>query len=267
MTVRIDRLWSREIPAEWDKALRAFSPITPDLPWLTLRWHAASRKDKNGIPHDCGRWVMVQCVPKALVLKHRPENDIFVLLGGCPPSRFKDPEQGRIRATWASDYQCRMYREHNVWAKDTWIIQGSDGGHPITYNPMEEAILKAYGLPTDPPPLGALPYAPLDRRVFDQLAKRDRRRMLGGMSSTSESVQKEFDEAEREFRRIHVQQLESSMAASADFLDYYTSSSKTSTEARNTLPQMSQADQALASVGSQYYVETGALPSSVSQIR
>ena len=150
-----------------------------------------------------------------------------------------------------------------------WIIQGSDGGHPITYDAMEEAILKAYGLPTDPPPLGTLPYAPLDRRVFDQLERRKARRKLGSLMSeaTPEAVQKEFDEAEREFRRIHVSQVEASMAASADFLDYYTSSSKTSTEARNTLPQMSQADQALASVGSQYYVETGALPSSVSQIR
>ena len=265
----VGRVWTRDVPEEWKSALRRFSPIRTDVPWLALRWFPMQRRDRAGTWHDAGRWVLYECLHESLVRQHDPECDIWTLLSGPQPSRVRDPVAAKAKAMFASDYQCAMYRTHKVWARNLWILQGSDGGHPIEYNDMEQAILQAYGMPTDPPPLGGLPYAPLDQRVFAQLEKRSRLLALGSMDAvrkdaTAATITKEYEAAQKEFRRLHVQHLHGQMAAGADFLNYYTASSKTSTEARNTIPQMSREDQRFAQVGSEFYVEHGHTPHSAS---
>lgn len=249
-----------EIPSDWEAALRAFSPVRYDTPWLALRWFPMERQIKDGSWRDCGRWVIYECLHESLI----PENDrdIVNLLSGPQPSRISDPGEAYAKMLYANDYQCMMYRKHKVWARNFWIIQGSSGGHPIEYDLTEKAILQACGLPTDPPPLGTLPYAPFDERVINQIRKRSRTYKYGSIDeakrhATPEAVERDMRAAERTFREWHVKHLESSLAPSVDFLDYYTSSSRTATECRNTLPEMSKEDQRAAEIAHDMYIETG----------
>lgn len=218
------------------------------------------RQIKDGSWRDCGRWVLYECIHESLI----PEQDreIVHFLSGPQPSRITDPALAYSRMLYANDYQCMMYRTHKVWARNCWIVQGSTGGHPIEYDLLEKSILQACGLPTDPPPLGTLPYAPFDERVVNQLMKRSKITKYGSYEAakrhaTKEVVEREMRDAERAFREWHVKHLEDSLAPSVDFLDYYTSSSKTSTECRNTLPEMSQDEQKKASDAKDFYIETG----------
>lgn len=262
MTVRIDRHWSMDVPKGWTTALRAFSPITTAHSWLSIRWFPM-RRSMNGRVVDCGRWILHDCQHESLIDWRR--NDIVQLLSAERPSSIKDWKARKARMLHVSDYQWEMYRTHRVWAKEYWVLQGSAGGHPTQYRPHEEKWLQAMGLPTDPPALGALPYAPLDERVFEQLRLRNRLWQLGSLdalkkSETPQAIQAEWDQAERAFRAQHYQMVHDAMAASADFLAYYASSSTTATEARNTIPQTSAAHQRAAAIAHEQYAETGVLP-------
>lgn len=257
------RVWHMDVPWEWTQMLRAFSPVSDRVPWLTLRWFPMERRDRAGTWIDCGRWVLYECIPAAII----PEqfSDILPLLAGPQPSRIRDVGEAQAKSVYANDYQCRMYREHNVWARNCWIIQGMNGGHPIEYDLMEQKILQACGLPTDPPPLGTLPYAPFDARVIAQLRKRSLITKYGSLDAarrqaTPEAVQREMEDAERAFRQWHVQHLETALAPSVDFLDWYTSSRYTATECRSTLPEMSREAQREVAIATDQYVETGYAP-------
>lgn len=259
-----------EIPADWDAMLRAYSPITTTAPWLALRWFPMERQIKDGSWRECGRWVLYECVPEALVrswdrTSGNNVGEIFDLLAGPQPSRIADRAERQAKAMLANDYQCRMYREHRVWARNLWVIQGSQGGHPVEYLPHEQKMLQAAGLPTDPPPVGTLPYAPFDQRVIDQLRRRSRLERLGSMSAVqrqarSDVVEREMQEAERDFRRWHYDMVRESMAASADFLAYYGSSAKTATEARRTIPETSRDELNAVARAKETYIDTGVIP-------
>ena len=260
MARAMDRVWHMEIPKDWEAQLRAFSPIRYDMPWLALRWFPMERQVRDGSWRDCGRWVMYECLHESIIPEY--DRDIVNLLAGPQPSRIHNPNEAQAKMMFANDYQCMMYRKHKVWARNCWIIQGSSGGHPIEYDVLEKAILQACGLPTDPPPLGTLPYAPFDERVINALRKRSRVTKYGSYDAakrhaTPEVVEREMQEAERAFREWHVKHLEESLAPSVDFLDWYTSSSKTSTECRNTLPGMSAEEQTQAEIANDRYIETG----------
>lgn len=257
------RVWNMEVPVEWTERLRAFSPISSSVPWLTLRWFPMERRDRAGVWHDCGRWVVYECIPEAIIPES--ERDIIAFLAGPQPSRIPDPQAAYAKSTFANDYQCRMYREHKVWARNCWVIQGTTGGHPVEYDLVEQKILQACGLPTEPPPLGSLPYAPFDARVIEQLRSRSLITKYGSLeaarrAATPEAVQREMEEAERVFRQWHVEHLERSLAPSVDFLNYYTSSSRTATECRNTLPALSPEAQRRVAEATERYVETGQMP-------
>jgi hypothetical protein len=228
------------------------------------------RQIKDGSWRECGRWVLNECAPEALVrqwdrMSGNTVGEIFDRLAGPPPSRIADPAEAHAKAMFANDYQCRMYREHKVWARDLWVIQGSQGGHPVEYQPHEQKMLQAAGLPTDPPPVGTLPYAPFDERVIAQLRNRSRLDKLGSMSAVqrharADVVQREMDEAERDFRRWHYAMVRESMAASADFLAYYGSSAKTASEARSTMPETSREELNNVARAKETYIDTGLLP-------
>lgn len=253
-----------EAPAEWETALRAFSPIREEVPWLAQRWFPMQKPDANGIMRDAGRWVLYECVSEMLVRLCDPNTDIFDLLKGPQPSRIADPKARAAKALYASDYQCMMYRKHGVWARNLWIIQGDGGGHPVEYTQQEAKWLQAAGLPTDPPALGTLSYAPFDARVIAQMRNRNRLMRLGGnidrLRRSGATLSAEWEAAEKEFRRQHMQHVEESTAGVADFLRYFASSSKTATECRNTVPEMSRATANAAAIAKDMYIETGRLP-------
>lgn len=248
-----------EVPQEWETMLRAFSPIREDVPWLALRWFPMKRQTQGGAWTDAGRWVLYECIHESLI---DPTLGIVEMLKGPQPSRIRDATEAKAKALFANDYQCAMYRQHRVWARNLWIVQGSQGGHPIEYALHEQKMLQVAGLPTDPPPLGSLPYAPFDQRVIVQLQQRNRLFQLGSMAavkraSSSEAIQREFEAAERDFRKWHLQHVSEAMAPSADFLDYYSRSAKTSTECRNAIPETSMARRNAVDQTMEQYVETG----------
>lgn len=253
-----------EVPAEWEAALRALSPIREEVPWLALRWFRMQKPDDHGIMRDAGRWILSECVHESLVTLADPDTDIIAMLSGPPPSTMKDPRQAQARATFANDYQCMMYRTHRVWARELWIIQGDSGGHPVQYTDQEAEWNKTLGLPTDPPALGTLPYAPFDARVIARMRNRNRLMLLGGnidrLRKSGKAYGSEWLEAEKEFRKQHWQHIEESTEYASDFLRYYASSSKTATECRNAVPEMSRETANEAEVAKDMYIETGRLP-------
>src|SRR5438094_660892 len=131
-----------ELPAEWETALRAFSPISTAHSWLSIRWFPMQRL-RNGKIVDAGRWILHECLHESLIDPTR--NDIVELLSAERPSSIKDWRARKARMLHVSDYQWRMYGEHRVWAKEYWVLQGSAGGHPTQYRVHEEKWLQAMG--------------------------------------------------------------------------------------------------------------------------
>ena len=160
--------WSKDVPAAWETMLRAFSPHSRVVPWLAIRWFPA-RRVIGGVPTDCGRWLLSECVPVDTLSEI--DRSIVAYFEGPKPSTMPESRY-RVVKTFCNDYQWEMYRTHRVWARELWIVQGNAGGHATQFAPEEQQLLQAKGLPTDPPALGALPYAPVDQRVLAAMHRR-----------------------------------------------------------------------------------------------
>ena len=233
-------------PAEWEARLRELSPISPDHSWLYGAWLNIAQ-----------RWVLYECVPYGLI----PESK-RLQLGGTPYWEMpKHLRAGRKQAV--SAFQWEMYRTHKVWARPFWVIQGNDGGTPAQYSEMEEAILQAKGIDTEPPEAGSLPYAPWDGRVETQIRSRDRliklRQRLDRLRATSDTDALKAEQvlAEEEFRKTFWSWWEESMQPQAEFWAWYTAR-----EEAQHLPiqRSSVAEQNAAEDAKDVYLETGNLP-------
>lgn len=137
----------RPVPPEWEARLREVSPISEQHSWLALRWFA-----------EAERWVLYECVPNQFI-----EQSVRAELEGPHPDTLED---------WArivSAYQWTMYRTHKVHARPCWVIQGTKGGHKVEFDAADQELCRAVGLPPEPPVPGALPYAPFDERVVQQV--------------------------------------------------------------------------------------------------
>lgn len=260
LTIR--RHWSMEIPPEWTQRLREISPVSSVVSWLTLRWFPF--RLENG--EDGGRWLLYECVPmSSLPISQRL--DMVDLLGGVPP-RFMDTstEERRrskaVRMMFADDWQCDMYHQHDVWARQLWILQGDTGGHALQYEEAEQDLLRLYGLPTDPPAVGELPYAPFDERVVQQMQRRNRLIQVGNdlhelkRTATSEAVQSEWAADQKAYRAAYVQFLEEQQQPQVEFLKTF---SKT-TECRGIVPAMSRVEMNAADQAKDLYIDTGDVP-------
>lgn len=137
----------RDTPPEWEIRLREVSPISEEHSWLAIRWYA-----------EAERWVLYECVPNQFI-----NQGIRAELEGAHPDTLE--QWARI----VSPYQWEMYRKHRVHARPCWVIQGSKGGHKVEFDPADQELCRAVGLPTEPAAPGALPYAPFDERVVQQI--------------------------------------------------------------------------------------------------
>lgn len=142
----------RPIPPEVEQRLREISPISDRHSWLAIRWMA-----------EFQRWVIYECVPNGFI-----EESFRAELEGPDPDTLED--WNRI----CSKYQWDMYRKFRVHARPFWVVQGASGGHKCDFDPVDKELLRAQGLPIEPPKPGALPYAPVDERVFRQLIARNK---------------------------------------------------------------------------------------------
>lgn len=256
MHVRTVREWSREFPAASRQALREISPVSTVHSWLEPRWFPMRDPDRS-------RWVLYECVHESLI--PADEQDIVSMLGGCPPSRMPDPNRRAVRLQFVDDWQCAMYRTHRVWARPCWVIQGPAGGHAVVYAEAEQQLLQLKGLPTDPPAVGELPYADFDQRTVRQLRQRNRLIQLGNnldalkRSGSDAAIAAERDAHLKQYRAAYLAHLEAQMAPCVDFLAWYTSSAKTATECRETLPETTPAQADAAARTMERYIETGAI--------
>lgn len=177
-------VYSRPVPPEWQADLARLTPKEDRTTWLQLAW-------MSGDPWGpVQRWCVYEMVPllvwQNIIRAHvargkKPEETIEFeqwqdLEGPHPRDRgYYDT----ILKSFMSDgctvtrQEWELYREHQkAIPKLYWIIQGEQGGHKRRYDQLEQQWLHHAGLPTDPPSPGDLPYAPYDRRVYDQLAQR-----------------------------------------------------------------------------------------------
>jgi hypothetical protein len=188
-------LMARKPPREWERDLRAISPISDHSSYLIFAWKAPP------FAMDDGRWCLYEAIPDALISVERRME-----LAGAPFWELpKDQRAGQAQIV--SAYQWVMYREHRVDVRPFWCLQGSEGGTPFNISRVEQRFLTMMGKPTDPVPLGALPYAPWDARAAQQILERDRLVKFGGSiakmkaSGTSEAVKADVEAQEKEYRR------------------------------------------------------------------
>lgn len=177
-------------PAEWVRRLREVSPISDVVSWLDLHWMAS-----------CQRWGLYECVP----IRYVTDNSLIDELAGPDP----DTPDGEHLSV--SRYQQRMFREHRVHARTSWIIEGEHGGHQAVYGESTKELCKAKGLPTEPPSPGSLPYAPFDERVVAQVQRMSKLVQLRGdlaefkrRYGKVENWKREQREALREARKQYV---------------------------------------------------------------
>jgi hypothetical protein len=181
--------WHRDPDPAWVRALQADAPPMPGLSHPELWWEPGDIKT----PGSGQRWVIYNLVP---VQTMAPGN--LLPSGGHRTGfwdlrRYLEEERpcvcaAELHGTEDDDKTCRrcqhvsspirlkIYRtfmDRGYWAQPFWVIQGDRGGHPTSYNPVEKQFAASLGLPPNPPPTGALPYADLDARVLRCLQERD----------------------------------------------------------------------------------------------
>lgn len=260
-SVAIVREWKKDVPAAWETALRAMSPYSRVVPWLAIRWFPM-RKHVDGLIQDCGRWLLSECVPEEVI----PEiqKDIVLLLSGPKPSTMSARDR-LVVSQLVNDYQWEMYKAHKVWARELWVVQGDNGGHPTQYAQEERDILRAKGLPSDPPAVGDLCYAPVDNRVLHAMQRRNRLIAFGNnldalrRSGTADATNADWALGQKEFRRQYVQFLEEQSLGRADLTAWVSAKS----ENRGLLPQATAGEINAAARVKDEYIDTGRLPSEV----
>lgn len=174
----------------WREALYAVcGRPSSAISWLEPVWH--------GEPETC-RVVLYQVIPPwgASPLFWAPEQyrrTVTLMDRMAPDPRYRvslNPEA----LSWR---QWQLYERFGCVARPFWFVQGSTGGHKRQFNQVEQRLLRGLGLPDTPPGLGDLPFAPLDRRVLDQLAKLDEMRMWSKARELFERRPEDFDADEQ----------------------------------------------------------------------
>jgi hypothetical protein len=262
MHVRIVAEMTREVPREWGEELERYSPRSTAMSYLMFKWeHVLGRV--RGVWQDRSRWVLYQCQPAWAI-----PAGLRVMLEDVPP-RLLPEGRAHARRVFVDDYAHEMYRTERVFVRPVWVLQGPNGGVPAGYSEQEAAVLKALGEPTDPPPVGALPYASFDWRVIQQVLKRDKLLAAGMQAEAIAEERKLQDEyrnevaaAQRAFRAQFIDWFKGTLAPSADFLTWFTRRS----EADMVLRQATRAEMRAAEVCEDVFIETGDVPAAVAQV-
>lgn len=256
MSVRITAVRTNDVPAEWETALRVISPKSAAHSYLDFKWEHVLGRVK-GRWQDRSRWVLYECQPAWAI-----PTGLRLMLDDAPP-RLLPPARAYARRQFVDDWAHEFYRVHRVFARPFLVLQGRNGGTPAGYSMREQEVLRALGEPTDPPPVGTLPYAPFDWRVIQQILTRDHLLKAGMKIDTiadarliGSELREEEREAEAAFRREFVSWFKGTLAPGADFLTWYTRRS----EADRVLRTASRAEMAAAREFESLYLDTGAMP-------
>lgn len=178
--------------ADWQAMLeRAVPPSEHSVSHLRIVW-------EPGDPWEpVGRWMLYDCVPRAVYEKSARERTIM----SCPDEENGDlvlirdmdgPSPRELGGHYdgvlkefvvevprnCTLLQWHLWRSHAVYGYPFWVVQGERGGHKWKFDQGERRALSYHKLPTDPPRPGALCYAPFSERVLDKVLAYDRLRGL-----------------------------------------------------------------------------------------
>lgn len=180
-------------PASFVHDLATLAPPSEHVSWLRVTWRP-----------DWGRWCIWQLTPPGAVPSIMWGPDTRVLVRGetilgkrmirlAPDPRFKlILNRGNM-----TRYAWELHLETGAYPQPLWVVQGPRGGHKWNFSDQESRLLQMAGHDGEPPEPGTLPYAPLDRRVFDKLVVLDRLRTWNLMSrALHELDERDFDRAE-----------------------------------------------------------------------
>lgn len=140
----------RTAPPEFVARLREVDPIRDAVSYLEPVWFDTKE-----------RWVLYEMVP-AYDTQLGPTVPLPIL------EELKGPDPDKIPETCPliSRRQWLLYQQTGRWARPSWIVQGTKGGHLVAYDPPTVKLCEYLQRPTTPPAIGDLPYAPLDERVI-----------------------------------------------------------------------------------------------------
>jgi hypothetical protein len=203
-----------------------------------------------------------ECVPEELIRDDDAfGQSILAALRLERPSTL--PIARRVsRETVVNDFQWEMYRTHRVWARELWILQGESGGHATRYEPEEQKLMQLHGLPTDPPALGELCYAPFDSRVVLQLQRRNRLIRFGNdlhalrQSGSAAAMNAEFKAFEKDYRTQYLAFLREQSHARADLTTWFSGKS----DHRDIIPAATADEIRAAAQFEETYIDTGSVP-------
>lgn len=197
------------VVADANARLAQLAPPHPRLHWLHCYYEPGDWWD------PAERLVIAEVVPRRALAANRHavgvtgESLLDELEGPHPRAHATyDPivgglvyRTGTLRPSITAR-QWELFRAIDGFAMPRWYVQGSQGGHLRAFDPSQQRLLHAEGLPMDPPALGELPWAVVDERTIDQLAQLDRFRAFARdwASRTAEDVVQARRDAERHYR-------------------------------------------------------------------
>lgn len=177
-----------EPPAEFIRALRDVSPVSDAHGWLMPVWEPG----ETWAPAQ--RWMLYEMIhptlvtPELLAELNGPhprseghfctENDTGEQFQCLCPHKTESWKGGPCQLTWLTQYL--LYKKTGYVGYPFWMVQGERGGHKAFFSEEEQAMLAMEDLPTEPPFLGELPYAPLDGRVIAQVVRHNRLQQVAG---------------------------------------------------------------------------------------
>jgi len=178
--------------------LAADFPPQPGGTALRLVWEPGESRSVRGHPHPVERWFLYEMVP---VHKGMDSIGLWNELNGPAPdsvTRYDAVLQRFTSGTYITQIQWDLYRATGMFGIPFWVIQGTTGGHPLTWSESMRQLCRLKGWPEDPPLAGVLEYAEYDTRVRDALRRHDRLRKAGG---DLEAMQKQWRYFDREQAR------------------------------------------------------------------
>lgn len=234
---------SREPDPAWVRALEETSPPSdrhgflrpvwePGDPWIPgQRWVLYEFLNINIEVEYRGRWERV--------LDDETLDDLFGphprstghMCADSVPDQFQCHCRRKLNA-WRGGptaritlRQYQLFKETGYFANPFWVVQGENGGHPVSFDSMQRKWLQQLGKPTEPPALGELPFAEPDGRTWAAIRRYNR---LQAMGNNIEQYRKQMGagfaahkaEIEKEMRRQWVAFLDdSTKEEAADFID------------------------------------------------
>lgn len=234
--------------------LRRISPVTTMHSFLVPFYYRARE-----------RWVLYDVMPVELIHPDEAQgapilgHELLRLLRGKRPSDCPESE----RSPFVSDVQHEMFRVYRGYARPFWVLQGSRGGHQVTFSPWQQNVLLSKNLPPEPPQIGDLPFAPFDGRAIQQLQHLNRLHQFANQidrlrdSASREHAMAESDRIQKEIRQAEYDFVCSQMEEVTDMAMSLVRGSNTRSEHADQVVRVRDGAAAESVDAIQRYLETG----------